>query len=85
MARLSCSIEATSIVLFALNMLFLVLGGSMLGFGIYLKVSKKFDVALSPHINAQIIGGEAIEIVGVVLIIVGVFTAILSAFGCLGV
>jgi hypothetical protein len=84
MARLSCGIEVTCIILFALNILFLVFGCSLLGFGIYLKVSKKFDVALSPHINAQIIGGEAIEAVGVVLIIVGIFTALLSAFGCLG-
>ncbi|CAF1629017.1 unnamed protein product [Adineta ricciae] len=84
MARLLCSIEVISVVLFALNMLFLVLGGSVLGFGIYLKASKKFDVALSPHINAQIIGGEAIEIVGVALIIIGIFTVVLSALGCLG-
>jgi len=84
MARLSCGIEVTCIILFALNILFLVCGCALLGFGIYLKVSKKFDVALSEHINAQIIGGEGIEIAGIILIAVGIFTALLSAFGCLG-
>ncbi|UJR36184.1 hypothetical protein I4U23_028918 [Adineta vaga] len=84
MARLSCGIEVISVILFALNILFLVFGCSLLGFGIYLKVSKKFDVALSPNISTQIIGGEAIEVVGIILIIMGVFTVLLSAFGCLG-
>ncbi len=84
MARLSCGIEVTCIILFALNILFLVFGFALIGFGVYLKVSKKFDVALSEHINTQILGGEAIEIAGVILIVVGIFTVLLSAFGCLG-
>jgi hypothetical protein len=56
----------------------------LLGFGIYVKVSKKFDIAFSEHINTQIVGGTVIEWVGVTMIIVAVFTIVLSAFGCLG-
>ncbi|CAF1250527.1 unnamed protein product [Adineta steineri] len=84
MARLSCGIEITCIVLFALNITFLAFGFCLVGFGTYIKVSKKFDIALSEHISTAIIGGEAIETAGVILIIVGIFTVLLSAFGCLG-
>ncbi|CAF0924224.1 unnamed protein product [Rotaria sp. Silwood1] len=84
MIRLSCGIRITRIILLVLNILFILLGFALLGFGIYLKVSKKFDVALSDHINAQIIGGEAIAVVGVILIVAGIFTIFLSLFGCLG-
>ncbi|CAF3066404.1 unnamed protein product [Rotaria socialis] len=84
MVRLSCGVQVTRITLAVLNILFVLFGLALLGFGIYLKVSKKFDVALSDHINAQIIGGKAIETVGVILIITGIFTILLSVFGCIG-
>ncbi|CAF0958884.1 unnamed protein product [Rotaria sordida] len=84
MMRLSCGVQISRIVLLVLNILFILFGFALLGFGIYLKVSKKFDVALSDHISAQIIGGDAIEVVGIILIITGIFTVILSVFGCLG-
>ncbi|CAF2400267.1 unnamed protein product [Rotaria sp. Silwood2] len=84
MIRLSCGVQVTRTILVALNVLFILFGFALLGFGIYLKVSKKFDVALSDHINAQIIGGEAIAVVGVILIVTGIFTILLSIFGCLG-
>ena len=84
MIRLSCGVKCTRIILAILNAVFLVFGFALFGFGIYLKVSKKFDVALSDHINAQVIGGEAIGAVGIILIVTGIFTVILTIFGVLG-
>ncbi|CAF1211336.1 unnamed protein product [Rotaria sordida] len=84
MVHLSCSIRCTRIILFILNILFLIFGFTLLGFGIYVQVSKKFDIALSEHINTKIIGGSALKWVGIIMIIVAVFTILLSAFGCLG-
>ncbi len=84
MVQLSCGVQCTRIILFILNILFLICGCMLLGFGIYVKVSKKFDIAFSEHINTQIVGGTVIEWVGVTMIIVAVFTIVLSAFGCLG-
>jgi hypothetical protein len=67
-----------------LNILFVICGFILLGFGIFIKVNRKFDIAFSEHINTKIIGGDAIEAVGITMIIVAVFTILLSAFGCLG-
>ncbi|CAF0859269.1 unnamed protein product [Adineta ricciae] len=84
MARLSCGIQCSRTMLFILNIVFLILGLSLLGFGIYLSVSKKFDVALSEHINASVLGGNVLRDIGYVLIIFAVFTVLLSTFGCCG-
>lgn len=84
MVRLSCGVEITRLILFGLNVLFVLFGLTIFGFGIYVKASKKFDIALSGHISAEIIGAEAIEVVGIILIVVGIFTVLLSVFGCVG-
>jgi hypothetical protein len=84
MVKLACGVQCTRMILFTLNILFLISGCVLLGFGIYVKVSKKFDIALSDDINTKIIGGDAIQGVGITIIAVGVFTVVLSAFGCLG-
>jgi hypothetical protein len=67
-----------------LTILFLLFGFAILGFGIYLLASQKFDVAFFEDINAGIIGGKAIETVGIILTIVGIFTVLVSGLGCLG-
>ncbi|CAF1288296.1 unnamed protein product [Adineta steineri] len=84
MSRFSCGIQCTRTILFILNILFFIFGIILLGFGIYINVNKKLDIALSEHLNTRIIGGNALEDVGYILIIVAVFTILLSAFGCLG-
>lgn len=84
MIKLPCSAAVTRWILLILNIIFLIFSIALLGFGIYLRASKKFDVALTHHINAQILGGTAIGVIGVILIIVGICTLILSLFGCLG-
>lgn len=82
--RLSCGLRFSRIALLVFNIVFLVLGFTLLGFGIYLTASKKFDVAFFEDINADIIGGDAIQTVGIILIIVGIFTVIVSFVGGLG-
>ena len=84
MARLSCGIQCSRTMLFILNIVFLILGLSLLGFGIYLNVSKKLDIALSEHINSSVLGGNVLRDIGYVLIIFAVFTVLLSTFGCCG-
>jgi len=84
MSRLSCGVQCTRILLFILNILFVISGFILLGFGIFIKVNRKFDIVFSEHINTKIIGGDAIEAVGITMIIIAVFTILLSAFGCLG-
>ncbi len=84
MAPLSCSLQCSRITLLVLTVLFVLFGFAILGFGIYLLASQKFDVAFFEGINADIIGGKAIETVGIILTIVGIFTVLVSGLGCLG-
>jgi len=84
MVQLSSGVQCTRIILFILNILFLICAFILLSFGIFIKVSKKFDIAFSEHINTKIIGGDAIEWVAVLIIVVAGFTILLSTFGCLG-
>jgi hypothetical protein len=84
MAPLSCGLAVSRLFLFGFNILFFLFGFTLLGFGIYLTASKSFDVAFFEDVNAQIIGGDAIQTVGIILTVVGIFTVLLSAFGGLG-
>lgn len=84
MSELSGCAQCSRILLFILNVLFLISGCALLGLGIFLKVSDKIDIALSDHIDTKILGGATVSGVSIVIIIVAVFTILLSAFGCLG-
>ncbi|UJR09921.1 hypothetical protein I4U23_014142 [Adineta vaga] len=84
MARFSCGVQCTRTMLFILNILFVLLGFMLLGFGVYLNVSKKLDIALSEHFNTKILGANVLYDMGWILIIFAVFTILLSSFGCLG-
>jgi hypothetical protein len=83
MARLSCGIQCTRTFLFILNILFVILGFILLGFGIYVNVSKKLDLALSEHITTKVLG-DGIYYVGIIMIIIAVLTILFASFGCLG-
>jgi len=84
MARLSGGIQVTRIVLVVLNVLFLIFGLALFSFGIYLTASQNFDVAFFEDVKVDVIGGKAIENIGITLIVVGIFTVFLSGLGCLG-
>ncbi|CAF4551233.1 unnamed protein product, partial [Rotaria socialis] len=84
MARFSCGVQCTRIILFSLNILFFLFGLTLLGFGIYVKVSNRFEIALPDNIGVKIVSGDVPGAVGILLITVAVFTILLSAFGCCG-
>jgi hypothetical protein len=84
MVRFSCGVQVTRGILFALNVIFVIFGLTLLGFGIWLAASKKFDVAFFEDVNVQIIGGKAIQNIGIVLIMIGLITGVLSTLGCIG-
>lgn len=84
MVQLNCGIRVTRIIFIVLNVIFFIFGLVLFGFGIYLAASKKFDVAFFEDVNADIIGGEAIENIGIIVLIVGLLTSILSVVGGIG-
>ena len=84
MARISCGVQCSSAVLFALNLLFFLLGFTVIGLGIYIRVNGSFDAISDLNSLSQALGWEAMRSVGSMLIVAGVLTSLIAAFGCLG-
>lgn len=84
MARLSCGVQCTSGVLFGLNLLFVLLGLTVMGLGIYVKVNENFASVTELYSISEALGHNTMKWVGIDMIIAGVFSSILAAFGCLG-
>ncbi|CAF3447791.1 unnamed protein product [Rotaria socialis] len=84
MVRLSCGVQCARTTLFALNIIFLIFGFSILGLGIYVKINGNFSAIAAAYNITQSLGGLTMQWVGTIIIIVGVFTSCLAAFGCLG-
>ena len=70
--------------LIAINVIFLCFGLVLLGFGIYIKVDKKLDIALSDSISSKVLGSDGLDIVATIMISVAAFTVLLACFGCCG-
>jgi CD63 antigen len=84
MVQLSCGVQCTRTLLFALNLLFLLLGFTVMGLGIYVKVNGNFNSIAEIYSVSEALGGEAMQWVGTGMIVAGIATACLAAFGCLG-
>jgi hypothetical protein len=84
MVQLSCHVQCTRAILFALNIVFLLIGLSVMGLGIYIKSSRNYNTISEIYNISEAFGGEAMRWIGVGMIIAGVLTACLAVFGCLG-
>ena len=84
MARVSCGVQCTTAVLFGLNLLFLLLGLTVMGLGIYVRVNESFSSVAELYSISEAFGHDAMKWVGITMIVIGVFSSILAAFGCLG-
>ncbi|CAF0785750.1 unnamed protein product [Adineta ricciae] len=84
MAQLSCGVQCTRSLLLVLNVGFILVGFSVMGVGIYLKVGNNFRAISEISAVSQALDGEAMQWVSIGMIVLGVFTALLAIFGCLG-
>jgi hypothetical protein len=84
MVRLSCGVQCTRTILFVLNIIFLMCGFIILGVGVYVKINGNFNAIIAAHNITQALGGDAMQWIGTIMIIVGAVTSCLAAFGCLG-
>jgi len=84
MVRLSCGVQCSRTILFVLNIIFLLFGFTILGLGIYVKINGNFSAIIAAYNITQALGGTAMQWIGTMMIIVGVLTTCLAAFGCLG-
>lgn len=84
MVQLSCGVQCTRAALFALNIVFLLIGFSVMGFGIFIKVNGNFSAIAEVYSITEALGNDVMQWVGIGLIVIGIFTACLATFGCLG-
>jgi hypothetical protein len=84
MVQLSCGVQCTRAILIALNVIFLLIGLSVMGLGIYIKSSRSYSAISEIYSISEAFGGEAMQWIGVGMIVAGILTAGLAIFGCLG-
>ena len=84
MVHLSSGIRHTRRVLIVLNVLFLLIGFTVMGVGISIKASGRFSAIAEIYEISKTFGDEVMQWVGVGMIITGIFTVCLTIFGGLG-
>jgi len=77
-------VQCSRFFLFILNIIFLLFGLVLLGFGIFIKVDKNFSAMLTKLVDTTEIEGSAIKSLAMIMIIGGVITLMISVFGCMG-
>ena len=70
--------------LLLLNILFVLIGLTMVGLGIYLLVDKNISAVLNRFKDDSDFKGQSLGFLAFVMIGGGIFTAIISFVGCLG-
>jgi len=56
-----------------------------MGLGIYIKSSSSYSAISEVYSISKILGGEAMQWIGIGMIVAGILTACLAAFGFLGI
>ncbi|CAF1188377.1 unnamed protein product [Didymodactylos carnosus] len=80
----SCGVKFSRALLFFLNLIFLIFGIVLLGFGIFIKTDKDFKTILTTLFKTTDVEGSAIRSLAYIMIIVGVITVIIAGFGFMG-
>ena len=81
---LPCGAECLRGLLLLLNVIFILVGLTMIGLGIYLKVDKDLDAILSELASTSTFEGQSLGFLAFVMIGGGVFTVLVSLVGCVG-
>lgn len=84
MPRLSCGVRCSRIMLIILNIVFLLLGLAIFGMGIYIKVYGFLSGIATAYNITESLGNETMQLIGTMMIVIGVLTLLLAAFGVLG-
>jgi hypothetical protein len=71
-------------VLLLWNILFLLMGITLIGIGIYIKVDNNFAAVLSKLTDVSDFKGQSLGFLAFVLIGGGVFTVLIALLGCMG-
>lgn len=81
---LSCGIHFVRGILVILNILFILLGLTLIGFGIYVKVNDNFSSILDEFTTDKDLESQSFGFLAFAMIGGGVFTLLIALFGCAG-
>ena len=70
--------------LLVLNILFVIVGITLIGLGVYIKVDDNFASVLSKIADMSDFSGQPLGFLAFVMIGGGVFTLVIALFGCMG-
>ncbi len=84
MPHLSCGVKCSRVMLVVLNIIFLLFGFAIWGLGIYVKFDGNFKTIVAAYNITEALGGRTMGWIGIIMIILGIITAGLAVFGCLG-
>lgn len=85
MVKSEQNLRYTRIILFVFNLLLLLFGFCLIGLGVYIKSSDSFDVISQLYSVSDALRGEAMQWIGIGMIIAGILTSFLAVFTCLGI
>lgn len=84
MPRLGSGLQFSRITLITINVVFLLLGFAILGFGIFILVNGNFSAIVEAYNITQSLGTGTMKWIGIAMIVAGFLTVFISAFGFLG-
>ena len=82
--ELSCGISLIKTILVILNVLFIIVGLTLIGFGIYVKVNNNFSSILDEFATEKDFESQSLGFLAFAMIGGGVFTLLIALFGCAG-
>jgi CD9 antigen/CD82 antigen len=77
-------VEFLRVILFILNIVFVLVGIAIIGIGIYIQTNNNFSVILNRLADTGNFEGQSLGFLAFVLIGGGVFTVLIAIVGCMG-
>jgi len=84
MAKDTCGSEFMRGVLLVLNVIFILIGLTLIGLGIYMKVDTSFVAILNDLAKLEDFAGQSFGYLAFILIGGGIITVLIALFGCVG-
>lgn len=81
---LSCGVHCGRAILLILNIIFILVGLVLIGFGIYVKVNNNFSSILDQFTDEKGFEAQSLGFLAFAMIGGGVFTLLIALFGCMG-
>jgi len=82
--NLSCAVHCGRGILLILNVIFIIVGLLLIGFGVYVKINNNFSSILDQFTDEKGFEAQSLGFLAFAMIGGGVFTLLIALFGCMG-